>query len=235
MTEPIPNPWLRRLPILVIAIVAGIGLVYFRQFLRFEVLGQNRDWLIGLRDAHYLLTALAFMVIYILVVLTSLPGGLIMSLTGGFLFGLFPGVIFNVTSATVGAVLLFLAIRAGFSQDVAARIAARGGAVARLQSNLKQNEVWVMLTMRLIPVLPFSISNILPALVGVRLWAFAITTILGIIPAGLIYASIGSGLSDIFDRGEAPRLTDMIGLPLAGLAALSALPLAIKYVQSRKT
>ncbi|MEI6097074.1 MAG: VTT domain-containing protein [Alphaproteobacteria bacterium] len=235
MTEPIPDPWLRRLPILVIAIFAGIGLIYFRQFLRFEVLGQNRDWLIGLRDAHYLLTALAFMVIYILVVLTSLPGGLIMSLTGGFLFGLFPGVIFNVTSATVGAVLLFLAIRSGFSQDVAARIAARGGAVARLQSNLKQNEIWVMLTMRLIPVLPFSISNILPALVGVRLWAFAMTTILGIIPACLIYASIGSDLSDIFDRGEAPRLTDMIGLPLAGLAALSALPLVIKYVQSRKT
>ena len=238
MTDPMPNRWLRRLPVLAIAVCAIVGLVYFRQYLSFESLGQNRDWLLRLRDAHYLLTALAFMAVYILVVVTSLPGALIMTLTGGFLFGLFPGVFYNILAATFGATLLFLAVRAGFGREVAARSEAQGGAVARLQSSLRQNEVWVLLTMRLIPVLPFFISNIVPAFVGVRSWAFAITTFVGIIPAGLIYASIGAGLGEVFARGEVPQLNALLrpefSLPLIGLAALSALPLVIKYVQSRK-
>lgn len=238
MPQPKPNPWLRRLPLLAIAVGAVVGLVYFRQYLSFQALGQNRDWLIGLRDAHYLLTALAFVAIYTLVVVTSLPGALIMTLTGGFLFGLFPGVVFNIGAATLGATLLFVAVRAGFGRDVATRIETQGGTVARLQSSLKQNEVWVLLTMRLIPVLPFFICNIVPAFVGVGFWAFVITTFVGILPAGVIYASIGAGLGDIFARGEVPQLNVLLrpefSLPLIGLAALSALPLVVKYIQSRK-
>ncbi len=241
MFEPAPPRltfWLRRMPLVAIAIAAVVGLVYFRHYLSFEVLGQNRDRLIGLRDSHYLLTSLAFMAIYTLVVVTSLPGALIMTLTGGFLFGLFPGVIYNVAAATLGATLLFIAVRAGLGRDVAAQIAAQGGAVTRLQSSLKQNEVWVLLTMRLTPVLPFFISNIVPALVGVGFWAFVITTFVGIIPAGLIYAAVGAGLGEIFARGEVPDLNVLLrpefSLPLIGLAVLSALPLVVKFIQSKR-
>lgn len=238
MTDPRPNPWLRRLPVLAIAIAAIVGLVYFRQYLSFETLGQNRDWLIGLRDDHYGVTLLAFMAIYTLIVVTSLPGSLVMTLTGGFLFGLFPGTIYNVVAATFGATLLFLAVRAGFGRDVASRIEAKDGAVARLQSSLKQNEVWVLLTMRLIPVVPFFVANILPAFVGVSFWAFVLTTLIGIIPAGIIYGAIGAGLGEIFARGDVPDLRVLLrpefSLPLIGLAVLSAIPLLIKYVQSRK-
>ena len=242
MTEHIPTPpltlWLRRLPILAIAMAAAVGLIYFRHLLSFEALGQNRAWLIGLRDAHYGLMSLAFVLIYAVIVITSVPGALILTLSGGFLFGFFPGVVYNVVAATIGAITVFLAARAGFGHDFATRIEMRGGAVARLQTSLKENQIWVLLTMRLIPVMPFFISNIVPAFVGVRFSTFAITTFLGIIPADLIYTQLGAGLGDVFARGEVPHLHILLqpefGLPLIGLALLAALPLVVKLFQRKK-
>jgi uncharacterized membrane protein YdjX (TVP38/TMEM64 family) len=242
MIEHIPTPpltqWLRRLPILIIAVVAVIGLIYFRHYLSFEELGRNREWLIGLRDAHYGRMSLAFVVIYAAVVVASVPGALILTLAGGFLFGFFPGIVYNVFAATAGAIIVFSAARTGFGHDFAEGIEKRGGMVARLQTSLKENQVWVLLTMRLIPVMPFFISNIVPAFVGVRFWTFAITTFVGIIPADLIYTALGAGLGEVFARGEVPHLEILLkpefALPLIGLAVLAALPLVVKFFQRKK-
>jgi uncharacterized membrane protein YdjX (TVP38/TMEM64 family) len=242
MTRRIPTPpatlWLRRLPILLIALGAVAGLVWFRHYLSFDELGRHRDGLMGLRDAHYGLMSLAFIVVYALVVITSVPGALILTMAGGFLFGFFPGVVYNVFAATLGAVTVFTAARMGFGHDFAEGIAERGGAVARLQASLKENELWVLLTMRLIPVMPFFISNIIPAFVGVRLSTFAITTFVGIIPADVIYTLLGAGLDDVFARGEKPDLhilfQPQFGLPLLGLLLLAALPLVAKLFQRKK-
>ena len=234
-STPFTTLWLRRLPILAIALAAVVGVVYFRHFLSFEALGHNRTMLIDLRDRHYALTSLAFIAIYTFVVITSVPGALILTLAGGFLFGFFPGVVYNVVSATIGAITVFSAARSGFGHDFAESIAARGGMVARLQTSLKENQIWVLLTMRLIPVMPFFISNLVPAFVGIRFWTFAITTFLGIIPADMIYTALGAGLGDVFARGEVPNLDILLrpefGLPLIGLAVLAALPLVVKYFQ----
>lgn len=237
MTEPTPflTLWLRRLPILAIALAAVLGIIYFRHYLSFEELGRNRAHLIDLRDRHYVLTSLAFIVIYAFVVVTSIPGALILTLAGGFLFGFFPGIVYNVVAATIGAITVFSAARSGFGHDFAEHIAARGGMVARLQTQLKEHQIWVLLTMRLIPVMPFFISNLVPAFVGVRFSTFAITTFLGIIPADLIYTALGAGLGDVFARGEVPNFDILLrpefGLPLIGLAVLSTLPLVVKYFQ----
>ena len=236
MIDPVPEPLsrrlLRKLPILLILVAAVVALVWFRDLLSFDSLARHRMALLALRDAHYALTSLAFIALYALVVVISLPGAIILTLSGGFLFGFFPGVVYNVIAATLGAVAVFLAARTGFGHDIAARIEARGGAVARLQTALKRNEWSVLLTMRLIPVVPFFIANLIPAFVGVRLSTFAITTFLGIIPADLIYTTLGAGLGEVFARGEVPHLailfTPKFGLPLLGLAVLAALPLILK-------
>ncbi len=237
MTDPAPDPqtsrWLLRLPIIAILAAALIGLIYFRHMLSFRNLELYRQDLLALRDAHYLLTSLAFVVFYALVVIISVPGAIVLTLSGGFLFGFFPGIVYNVVAATLGAVTVFLAARTGFGHEMAERIEARGGAVARLQAALKENQWSVLLTMRLIPVMPFFIANLVPAFVGVRFTAFAITTFFGIIPADLIYTSIGAGLGDVFARGEVPHLDILLkpefALPLAGLVVLAMLPLMIKY------
>jgi uncharacterized membrane protein YdjX (TVP38/TMEM64 family) len=85
---------------------------------------------------------------------------------------------------------------------------------------------------------PFFVANLIPALVGVPLSRFVITTFLGIIPGAVVYTSVGAGLGEVFARGESPDLgiifEPQILLPILGLAALAALPILIKAVRGRK-
>lgn len=120
MTEQAPartaNPILKRLPIIIIGIVAVLGAYFLKDYLSFEALAENREALIEFRDANYLLTVLVFIAIYTGVVAFSLPGAAILTLTGGFLFASFPGFLFNVIAATLGATAIFQAARWGFGK-----------------------------------------------------------------------------------------------------------------------
>ncbi len=229
---------LRRLPFVLILVAAGLGLIFLRHLLDLDALARNRDALLAFRDAHYPQAVAVFLLAYVAIVALSLPGATVATLTGGFLFGLFPGVVFNVLAAGTGAILVYLAARAGLGAEVSARIAASGGAAARLQTGLQRNVWSALLTMRLVPAVPFFVSNLLPAFTGVPLWPFAVTTYLGIIPGGLVFTSVGAGLSDVFAKGGQPELgsvlTPGVLLPLLGLAALSALPLVLRAFQRKE-
>lgn len=224
--------WLKRLPILAIGVTALVGAITLRDHISFEALAQHRETLLAFRDDHFLWASLAFIGAYVVIVAFSLPGATIATLTGGFLFGLFPGVLFNVGAATLGAVAVFLAARAGFGAEIARKIEEKGGAAARLQQALRENEWSALLIMRLVPAVPFFVANLLPAFVGTSVFRFALTTFLGIIPGGLVFTSVGAGLGEVFARGETPDLSiifapQVLG-PILGLAVLSALPIVIK-------
>jgi uncharacterized membrane protein YdjX (TVP38/TMEM64 family) len=233
-----PPSALRHLPLALILGAAVIGAFAFRDLLTFDALARNREALLAFRDAHYLWASLGFIAAYAAIVALSLPGATIATLAGGFLFGLFPGTLYNVLAASLGAVLVFLAARAGLGADVANKIAARGGAVARLHDGLQANQWSVLLMMRLVPVVPFFIANLIPAFAGIRLLPFAVTTAVGIVPGALVFTSVGAGLGEVFARGEAPDLsiifTAPVLLPLLGLAALSALPMVIKALRRKE-
>jgi uncharacterized membrane protein YdjX (TVP38/TMEM64 family) len=230
--------WLRRVPILLILVAAVVGAVAFRDDLSFETLAHHREALIAFRDAHYLWAVLGFTVAYIAIVALSLPGGTIATLTGGFLFGLFPGVVFIVFAAGTGAVLVFLAARAGFGEALTRRLDSAGGKAAKLQAALRQNEWSVLFLMRLVPLVPFFIANLIPAMVGTSLWRFAVSTYIGIIPGALVFTSVGAGLGEVFARGAAPDLgiifTPSVLLPLLGLAALAALPMVLRAMKKER-
>ena len=222
-----------KLPFLLILLAAGIGAFVLRDHLTFDALAQNRERLVAFRDQNYALAVLAFMLAYIAIVALSLPGATLATLTGGFLFGTFPGVLFNITAATIGASLIFLAAKHGFGARFASKMAQRGGGVARLQAALKDNEWSALMIMRLAPVVPFFMANLIPAFVGARTSRFIITTFFGIMPGGLIFTSIGAGLDSVFAKGEMPDLSILFAphilLPILGLVALSALPIVLKY------
>ncbi len=238
MPHPLTSTVLRRAPIVLIAIAALLGFVFLRPYLTFDALAQNRAALISFRDAHFVAASLGFVGIYVAIVALSLPGGLIASLTGGFLFGMFPGLIYNVTGATCGAVAIFLAARAGFGADVAARLRAGDGIFAKLQRAMAQNEVSALLTMRLIPGVPFFLANLVPAMLGTALPRFAWTTFVGILPAAAVFTSVGAGLGEVFAAGAKPDLgiifSPPVLLPLLGLAALSALPIVMRIFKQEK-
>jgi uncharacterized membrane protein YdjX (TVP38/TMEM64 family) len=227
----------RLLPLLVILAVAIAGAVLLGDRLSFEALRDNREALLAFRDAHYAATALAFMAAYVAIVAFSLPGATVATLTGGFLFGVFPGALFNVTAATLGAVAIFLAVRWGLGERLAARMDAGDGRARRLRAAIQEDGFFALLTVRLIPAVPFFIANLVPALVGMRLAPFAAATFIGIIPGGVIYTWVGAGLGEVFARGETPDLgiifePHVLG-PLLALAALSALPFVVKLIRRR--
>jgi uncharacterized membrane protein YdjX (TVP38/TMEM64 family) len=231
----VTRTWLRRLPFLLILAAALAGAVALRDELSFETLARHREELLAFRDAHYLWALLAFLAAYVAIVALSLPGGTVATLTGGFLFGLFPGVLFNVLGAGTGAVLVFLAARSGFGEALAQRMDSAGGRAARLQASLRENEWSVLFLMRLVPLVPFFVANLIPAFVGTSLFRFAVTTFLGIIPGALVFTSVGAGLGEVFARGAAPDLgvlfTPPVLLPLLGLAALAALPMLLRAIR----
>ena len=229
---------MRHLPLIAICAVALIGFFTLRDYLTFDTLRDNREALLALRDANYALMIIAFIAIYFVIVAFSLPGAAVASVTGGFLFGLWEGTAFNVIAATLGAVAIFLAARAGLGKTLSAKLDASGGMTGKLKAGLQKNEISVLFILRLVPVVPFFIANLVPALVGVKFRNFVLTTFLGIMPGALVFTSIGVGLGEVFDRGEQPDLSllwapHVIG-PLLGLAALSALPIVIKSVSGSK-
>ena len=230
--QPKTRSYLKKLPILIVLVVALIGAFTLKDHLSFAALSENREKLLAFRDAHFVWAVLGFMAAYVVIVGFSLPGATIATLTGGFLFGLFPGALFNVLAATIGSVGVFLAARAGFGEAIARKLETNGGAGARLMAALRENEWSVLFMMRLIPAVPFFIANLIPAFVGTRLVPFVVTTFVGIIPGGLVYTSVGAGLGEVFARGETPDFGIIFAphvlLPILGLAALSALPIVMK-------
>jgi uncharacterized membrane protein YdjX (TVP38/TMEM64 family) len=236
-TKPAKAGWVSKLPILAILGVAAVGAFLLRDQLSFETLAENREALIAFRDANYLIAVLAFVIAYTAIVGFSLPGATVATLTGGFLFGTFPGVLFNVTGATLGAIAIFMAARSGFGAKFSEKIEGKGGAVAKLQAGLRENEWSVLFLMRLVPAVPFFLANLIPAFVGVKLSRFAISTFLGIMPGALVFTSVGAGLGEVFARGETPDLSiifapHVLG-PILGLAALSALPIILKLLRKK--
>jgi len=228
----------RLLPLALIAAVAVTGYFTLGDYLSFETLRDNRAALLAYRDANMALTVLGFMAVYVIVVAFSLPGAAVISLTGGFLFSLFPGTLINMTAATVGAGLIFLAARHGLGEALSRRMDASEGAVRRIKQGLRENELSFLFLMRLVPAVPFFVANLIPAMVGVGLGRFLFTTFFGIIPGAIVYTWIGAGLGEVFARGESPDLgiifEPQILTPILALCALAALPMLLKLRRRKR-
>ncbi|MBW6398081.1 VTT domain-containing protein [Roseomonas sp. HJA6] len=216
---------LRLWPIGVItALVAAAWASGLAGLLSLDTLAARQAALTGLVAAHPVLTGGAYVAIYVVTVTLSLPGAVVLTLAGGLLFGVWVGTALTVLGATIGAALLFLAARSALAPLVIGRAAAF---VDRLRPGLERDGFFYLLTLRLIPVVPFWLLNLVPALVGMPFRAYLAATAIGIVPGTAVFAGIGAGLGGVLAAGGRPGpgdlLTPGILLPLSGLAALSLL------------
>src|SRR5215213_10851335 len=234
-----PGPVWRRLWPLAL-IVAAAALAYalgLHRWLSFESLGAHRAALSGFVAESPVLAALLYVVAYVLVVAFSLPGGAVMTVTGGFLFGPWLGAALTVVGATLGACALFLAARYALAETLARRA---GPLLGKLREELRRDGFWYLLALRLIPVVPFWLCNLAPALAGMPFPAYAAATLLGIVPGTAVFAGIGAGLGQVLDAGARPDLSVVFSpdvlLPLAGLATLSLLgAFGRRYLRGRRS
>lgn len=223
----------RFLPLL--AIAAGIAAVFvldLDRFLSFTALAENRQRLAAFVAANSGLAALVYVTVYAAAVALSIPGALILTLTGGFLFGLVAGTVLTVMGASIGAIVIFLVARTALGDTLRAKV---GPFVRKLEAGFRENALSYLLVLRLVPLFPFWLVNLVPAFLGVPLSTYALATVLGIIPGTFVYVSVGNGLGAVFDAGGTPDLS-LIGrpeilLPILGLAVLSLVPVAYKRLK----
>jgi len=225
----------RLLPVAIL--LAGLAiflLLGLERYFSYDMLARHKATLTAWVAAHRPLAALAFLLVYAVMVAFSLPVAMLATPVGGFLFGTWTGACLSVIGATLGSIAVFLAARYAFRDLFRARAGAR---LARLEEGFQHNDFSYLLFLRLVPVFPFWLINIVPALLGMQLRRYALATMLGIVPAAIIYSSVGAGLGAVLKRGEQPNLGIIfewhILLPLLGLGALSLLPVVYGRLRRR--
>ena len=226
----------RFVPILIlVAGLAAFFLLGWHKYVSFDVLKENRANLLELVAQYGILAGLGFMAVYALVAAFSIPGGAILTITAGFLFGPFIGTCYVVVGATLGACALFLAARYAFADLLRAKA---GAAIQKMEAGFKENALNYLLVLRLVPLFPFFVVNLVPAFLGVPLRVYVIGTFIGIIPGTFVYSLVGNGLGAIFDRGEVPDLGTIFQpqflAPILGLAVLAVIPVIYKKLKARK-
>src|SRR5439155_18197755 len=138
----------------------------------------------------YLLSVFAYILTYMIGVAISIPGAVFFTLTGGFLFGITLGSFYAVISATLGATILFIAVKIALADWFTKK---SGAKIKQMEKGFKENAFNYLLLLRLIPLFPFWLVNVIPALLDVRIRTFITATFLGIIPGAFIFASLGNG------------------------------------------
>ncbi len=226
----------RILPLVILGgVIATVFAFDLDRFLSFEALRDNREFLMGFVQDQAILAAVVFVALYAVSTATSLPGGAILSIAGGFLFGTVFGTVWIVVGATIGATALFLVAKTAFGDALRAKA---GPWLQKMEAGFQDDAFSYMLVLRLVPLFPFFVVNLVPALLGVRLRTYVIATFVGIIPGSFVFASVGAGLGSVFDSMDAfapaSALTPEVITALVGLAVLSLIPVAYKKIKARR-
>ena len=181
------------------------------------------------------ITFIIFAIAYFVVVIFSLPGASVMTVIAGFLFGSVIGTGLAVVSATVGATGLFVIAKTTLGDPLRARA---GASLKKMELGFKENALSYLLILRLVPLFPFFIVNLVPAFLGVKWRIYASATAIGIIPGTFVYAQVGAGLDSILVGDEKLSIDTIFSgdvlAALIGLAVLCALPVFYKFLQAQK-
>ncbi|MBV8412053.1 MAG: TVP38/TMEM64 family protein [Alphaproteobacteria bacterium] len=226
--------WRRLIPVAILL----LGLAFFLllglgRYFSFEMLSEHQAALAEWVDRNQLLAALIYVAGYGLVVAFSLPIGAVLTPLGGFLFGTWLGAALSVVGATAGSIAVFLAARTAFYDLFHDRA---GPVLARFEEGFRRDSFNYLLFLRLVPIFPFWLINIVPALLGMALGSYVLATLIGIIPGALVYSSVGAGLGGLIAQGRPPDpgiiFEWRILLPLLGLATLALAPVLYSHLRS---
>ncbi|WP_237063341.1 MULTISPECIES: TVP38/TMEM64 family protein [Microbulbifer] len=191
----------KKIVLIALLLLLGIGFFAFdlNQYLTLESLKQGQAQFAQWQRQSPLLVALLFAALYILVTALSLPGAAIMSLAAGALFGLLWGSVITSFASTFGATLAFLVSRYLLHDWVQARFGDRLEAIHR---GMAREGAFYLFALRLVPVFPFFIINIVMGLTRIPTWTFYWVSQLGMLPATFVYVNAGTQLAQVDSPGD---------------------------------
>ncbi len=221
-----------------IAIIALIGLAlaawyYFGlgSYLQLEALqqhvGELREWCVK----HPLPAGLIYFAGYVAVTALSVPGAAVMTLAGGALFGFWYALLLVSFASSIGATLAFLASRILLRDWVQQRFGRHLGA---LNAGFEKDGAFYLFSLRLVPLFPFFLINLLMGLLPIRTWTFYLVSQLGMLAGTAVYINAGTQL------GQLESLSGIVSPPLLGSFVLLAIfPFCTRwllgYLQARRS
>ncbi|KPF47605.1 pyridine nucleotide-disulfide oxidoreductase [beta proteobacterium AAP121] len=230
---PVPNRprWLW--PLLALLLVAAVLL--YRHYdlgslLTFEKLKASRDALVGAYQAQPLATVGLFFVVYVAAAALSIPGALILTLAGGAMFGLGVGLLIVSFASSLGALLAFLASRYLLRDGIQRRFGQR---LAPINEGVQKDGVFYLLTLRLVPVFPFWLVNLLMGLTPIGALRFYVVSQIGMLAGTAVYVNAGTQLAAIQSPGDIVSPGLLGSFVLLGLFPLLA-KAGVGWLQRRK-
>lgn len=224
-----PNMGKVMIAAIVVSVIAAFFYFDLSRYLSLETLKEHRDQLLLFTETHYAASILLFILAYVVVAGLALPGAVILTLAGGFLFGSVWGTLFVNLGATTGAVLAFLASRYLLHDTVEQKF---GKWLGPFQEGFAKDAFSYLMTLRLIPLFPFFVVNLVSGLTRVNVGTYAAATAIGIIPGSFVYAYAGRQLGSINTLKEIASPNVIGAFVLLGLFAL--IPIAYKKFTAKR-
>ena len=179
---------------LVLLAIAGFFVFDLGRYLSFDFLKAQRDQLIFWRESQPLLVAGLSFLVYVLVTALSLPGATVMTLVMAAVFGLWWGLLLVSFASSVGATLAFLIARFLLREPVQRRYGER---LKAINAGIEKDGAWYLFSLRLVPIFPFFVINLVMGLTPIRTWTFYWVSQLGMLAGTLVYVNAGTQLAEL--------------------------------------
>lgn len=216
----------RLLLVLVMGCLIGAFFAFdLGHYLSLPQLQARQAELATLVDRHFVSAALLFVAIYVVSTALSLPGASLLTLAGSAVFGVAWGLLLVSFASSIGATLAFLSARFLLRDWVERRF---GDKLASLQAGMKKEGALYLLSLRLIPIFPFFLVNLLMGLTPIRVSTYYWVSQLGMLPGTFVYVLAGSELANLTSTGNILSPGLMVALTLLGL-----MPMLLKGLQQR--
>lgn len=220
--------------VLLLVIASAIAAFFYfngQQYLTLEILKSQQASIATFRDNNAVLAIALYGLIYIAVTALSLPGAAILTLAGGAVFGLLEGLIIVSFASSIGATLAFLAARFLFKDSIQAKF---GDRLQAINDGIAQEGAFYLFTLRLVPLFPFFVINLLMGLTTIKVRTFYWVSQVGMLAGTLVYVNAGTQL------GKLDSLSGILSPPLVGsFVLLGVFPLvakkAINFIEKRKS
>ena len=227
----------RFLPLLaIIAVALALYASGLHRQLSLAALRDHEPELRAFVDAHYFVAVAAFVALSATVIAASVPVGIFLTVAGGFILGPWVAGAALSFAATLGAIGSYVAVRSAFGDSLRRRAERKDGVLGKVMDELTRHTFSTVFSLRLIPLAPFWLVNVASALANAPLRAYALATLIGIMPATFIYSSVGAGIGQVLARGGEPNLKIIFEPYVIGpLVALGLLSLGTTVFQRLRT
>jgi len=218
----------------VIALIFGMG---WNRYLSLDTLRDHGQALRDFTADHWLLSLLALMAVFTIATASVVPGVFFVTITAGYLFGPWIGGVATSIAATLGALIVYGVARSALGLSMRRKAEMNAGLMQKVCAAIDKDTFWYVLASRLAVVVPFHMINLAAGIMSVRLLPYTIATVIGLLPAHIIYCWIGARLNALLASDPNPDIQSLFAqfwAPMAGVFVLAVvLPFALKGVQAR--